>query len=180
MDASAGLRRIAASLLLLAAAAGVAWGLVHIHAPPAVRDEVSLAQRPTWPYAWLDAASEQPQQAEALRAQAVALGPSERPLRTSLALQALQLWPQLSEQGREQARQDILFALKVQPQIVLRTAFGLRREQLVCPLWQDGGDIAQVCANMSGVRRICDRPNPNFQLQSWCFEHGVLSPGRHD
>ncbi|SER22099.1 hypothetical protein SAMN04488038_1229 [Solimonas aquatica] len=180
MQARANGRRAAASTLLMLFAAAVLFGLWRVPAPPTPQEDVSLAQRPTWPYAWALAAQQQPQQAEALRAQAVALGPSERNLRTRLALRELHDWSQLSPQGREQARADLRFALQVQPQNLLRTAFSLRREQLVCALWTQGGDIAQVCANMAGVRRICDRPHTTLQLSAWCFEHGVLPAPRDD
>lgn len=173
-------RRAVASLLLALCSAAVLLGLLHIPPPPGPQADVGIAQRPTWPYAWALAASQQPQHAEALRAQAVKLGPSERNLRARMALQALRDWPQLSAQGREQARANLLFALQVQPQETLRTAFSLRRENLVCPLWTQGGDIATVCANMAGVRRICDRPHSSLQLSAWCFERGVLEPSRHD
>lgn len=175
-----GNRILLAGLLLIALAATLT-GLLSVSPPPPPGAAVSLAARPTWPYAWAQAAvadGVSPARAEALRAEAAALGPSERNLRTSLAVQALRLWPQLSASAQRQAEADIVFALRTQAQTVLNTAFTLRREEQVCPLWQEGGDIAQVCANMRGLRRICDHPKANAELQRWCFARGALPVGR--
>lgn len=184
--------RVAAALLLLASA--VLAVAVSRHPPvsqsgaalPARGIAPSIATHPTWPQAWmaevqrLAAADDFSARFDTALARVIQLGPSERQMRQTLALLALQHWARLSPEAQRLSADNLRFALHALPQQVLVKAFQLRHETLVCGLWSEGGTIAEVCERQRQLRSLCDRSNMNQELANFCLERGAtpLHPPR--
>lgn len=171
---------LCASLALLA---------LSVHYAPEARPRAALAARglvtaidthPTWPHAWayeaqkLAASGDFSPRLDGAVSRALELGRSERRMRQQLALLALRHWPRLSPEGKRMGMDNLRFALQTQPQNILVTSFQLRRETLVCGLWDGGGAIAEVCARQRRLRELCDRPAPNRELTDFCLARGAV------
>ncbi|MES0873925.1 hypothetical protein [Sinimarinibacterium thermocellulolyticum] len=141
-----------------------------------VSSEPPLLRQPTWPYHWAGAAQRLAAEAdfsaafdEAL-AMAAHYGPSERKLRLHLALLGLRHWDALSERARALTQAHVDASLRVQSGALLRAAFAMRRETLVCARVGDDPELLTVCERYAGLRRLCDRPRPSIDLTVWCLE----------
>lgn len=135
--------------------------------------------QPSWPYHWageaesLAAARDFSERFDTALKYAAQFGPSERKLRLQLALLGMRHWDALSPTGRALTEDNIDATLRVQPGTLLRSAFAIRREPLVCERWHDGGDLAEVCERGRGLRAICDRRNLDVDTVVWCLERGA-------
>ena len=144
--------------------------------PPEETPTAVLSNQPTWPFHWagevreLAAAGDfSPRFDEAL-AQTARLGPSERKLRLQTAMLGLQHWEHLSDTGRRLTEANVDASLLTRPGLVLRGAFALRREHLVCPRVDTDSEPGEVCSRYAELRRLCDRPRPSVELVAWCLK----------
>jgi hypothetical protein len=170
--------RIYAGLLIAGLVASAAL-YQHIDLPEDKGATSDIAHRPTWPHAWAYSALKSLERGDRTArfdrtvATAVALGPGEREMRETLALAALRNWDALSDAGRAQGADNLLFTLRLTPRRVLQESFQLRREAVPCSLWRDGGEIATVCESYAGLRRLCDHPASDPTLRQWCLDRGA-------